>query len=119
MALSMSMKIAVAMLACMVVAAPYAEAAITSCGQVVGGLSSCLPYLRSAGGPLPPACCAGVKSLNSAAKTTADRQTACNCLKRVGSSGGINLSLASGLPGKCGVNVGYPINVNVDCSKVK
>ncbi|CAN1327453.1 Non-specific lipid-transfer protein [Linum perenne] len=29
---------------------------------------------------------------------------------------GINYGLASGLPGKCGVNVGYPISPSVDCN---
>ncbi|MGD7201736.1 non-specific lipid-transfer protein [Ralstonia pseudosolanacearum] len=98
----------------MVVAAPHAEAAI-SCGQVYSSVSSCYGYLR--GGPLAPACCSGVKSLNSKARTTPDRQAVCACLKNLAK--GVNLSLAAGLPGKCGVNVGYPISPSVDCSKVK
>ncbi|KAL7616722.1 hypothetical protein Lser_V15G02749 [Lactuca serriola] len=100
---------------CMVVAAPYAEAAIT-CGQVVSSLSQCASYLRN-GGAVPPACCSGVKSLNSAARTTPDRQTVCGCLKRA--SGGVNAGNAASLPGKCGVNIPYKISPSTDCSKVQ
>ncbi|KAK8556550.1 hypothetical protein V6N13_064572 [Hibiscus sabdariffa] len=56
--------------------APLAQGAIT-CGQVSSALVPCLPYLKS-GGTVPPACCNGIKSLNSAAQTTPDRQAACN-----------------------------------------
>nr|AAL27855.1 lipid transfer protein precursor [Davidia involucrata] len=108
----------VAVLMCMVVSAPHAEAAIT-CGTVTVSLAPCLNYLKK-GGPVPPACCNGIKSLNAAAKTTADRQAACNCLKTASTSiAGINLSYASSLPGKCGVNVPYKISPSTDCSKVQ
>ncbi|KAF7145301.1 hypothetical protein RHSIM_Rhsim04G0122300 [Rhododendron simsii] len=92
----------VAVLMCMVVAAPHAEAAIT-CGQVVSSLSPCIAYLKSSGGAVPAPCCNGVKSLNNAAKTTPDRQTACKCIKSAaGGISGINYGLASSLPAKCG-----------------
>ena len=104
-------------LACMVVVAPCAEA--ITCGQVVSSLTSCFGY-RTKGGPVPPACCAGVKGLNNAAKSTPDRQTACGCLKGVyASNSGINLSNAASLPGKCGVNIPYKISPSTDCSKVQ
>ncbi|KAL5714737.1 lipid-transfer protein [Ranunculus cassubicifolius] len=106
------MKIAMVALACMVVVAPHAEA--ITCGQIAGGLAPCGTYLRS-GGAVPAACCAGIKSVKSAAKTPLDRQTACTCLKRLGSS--VNHGLAASLPGKCGVSIGYPISPSVDCSK--
>uniref|UniRef100_A0A251UI74 Non-specific lipid-transfer protein n=1 Tax=Helianthus annuus TaxID=4232 RepID=A0A251UI74_HELAN len=68
-------------------------------------------------GPVPPACCGGVKGLNNAAKLTPDRQTACGCLKSVyASNSGINLGFASDLPGKCGVNIPYKISPSTDCS---
>ncbi|MBN7124836.1 hypothetical protein BSU01_24585 [Erwinia billingiae] len=103
--------------ALMMVAAPHAEA--ITCGQVTSSLTPCIAYLRS-GGALPPACCSGVKSLNGAAKTTPDRQTACKCIKSAASSiSGINFALAAGLPGKCGVNIPYKISPSTDCSTVK
>ncbi|MGD7340702.1 non-specific lipid-transfer protein [Ralstonia pseudosolanacearum] len=103
----------------MVVAAPYAEATIT-CGQVATSLGPCLGYLRGGAGPSPPAgCCNGVRSLNSKARTTPDRQAGCNCLKSLARTSGINANYASGLPGKCGVSIGYPISLSVDCSKVR
>ncbi|EEF33672.1 Nonspecific lipid-transfer protein precursor, putative [Ricinus communis] len=100
---------------CLVVAMPMTTEAIT-CGQVVSGLSSCLSYLRS-GGAVPPACCNGVRGLNSAAKTTADRQQVCECLKSA--AAGINLSNASSLPGKCNVNIPYKISPSTDCKSIK
>lgn len=102
---------------CMVVVASSPVAAAITCGQVVSSLSSCIPYVRGEG-PLPPACCSGIKTLNSAAKTRDDRQQACNCLKTaVKSISGINYSLAAGVPGKCGVNIPYDISPSIDCSK--
>lgn len=69
---------------------------------------------------MPPGCCSGIKSLNAAAKTTPDRQAACNCIKGA-SKGipGINYGLASSLPGKCSVSIPYKISPSTDCSKVK
>ncbi|MBD4019012.1 hypothetical protein GUI04_08260 [Xanthomonas citri pv. citri] len=101
----------------MVVSAPYAEAALT-CGQVVSKMLPCLGYLRT-GGAVPPACCMGLKSLNSATQAVPDRKTACGCLKTASSSyAGINPNNAVGLPGKCGVNLSFKFSPNIDCSKI-
>ncbi|KAJ0691540.1 putative plant non-specific lipid-transfer protein/Par allergen [Helianthus annuus] len=111
------MKVFFVMVACMVVSAPHAEAAIT-CGQVVSKLVSCLGYLQTGGTPTP-ACCSGVTSLNAAAQSTPDRQAACNCLKSSYSSyPGISPANAASLPGKCGVNIPYKISPSTDCSSV-
>ncbi|KAI8557066.1 hypothetical protein RHMOL_Rhmol05G0305500 [Rhododendron molle] len=107
----------VVVLMCMVVAAPQAEAAI-SCGQVVSSLTPCLSYLKGSGGAVPAACCNGVTSLRNAAKTTPDRQTVCNCLKSAATGiSGLNLGLASSLPGKCGLLLPIKIGPSIDCSK--
>ncbi|CAH2069437.1 unnamed protein product [Thlaspi arvense] len=87
------------------------DAAIT-CGTVTGSLVPCATYLTK-GGAVPPPCCAAVKKLNGMAQTTPDRQAACKCLKAAAKS--INPSLASGLPGKCGVSIPYPISMNTNC----
>ncbi|KAL8122543.1 non-specific lipid-transfer protein [Apium graveolens] len=89
-----------------------------TCGQVTGKLGGCLGYLKGGGYP-SPACCGGVKGLNSLAKTPADRKQACACLKTLaGSVKGINYGAASALPGKCGIRIPYPISPSTDCSRV-
>ncbi|KAH6770346.1 lipid transfer protein 1 [Perilla frutescens var. hirtella] len=97
--------------------APPCEAAI-GCGTVVSYLNPCLPYVTGKG-PIG-GCCGGIKGLFSAAKTTADKQSVCNCLKSLaGSNSGINLGKAAGLPGQCGVKIPYKISPSTDCSTVK
>ncbi|KAL5974781.1 lipid-transfer protein [Asimina triloba] len=92
--------------------------ATISCGQVTTGVAQCLGYLRGTVAAIPPACCTGVKGLNAAAKTTPDRQAACNCLKTAASTiKGLHLDLAAGLPGKCGVSIPYKISPTTDCTK--
>ncbi|KAI4341875.1 hypothetical protein MLD38_026547 [Melastoma candidum] len=105
---------------CVVLASTVADASI-SCGQVVSSLRPCIPYVVSAGkGTLPKACCDGVRSLNSAAKTTPDRQAACNCLKNAASSSrSFNLGIVSSIPGKCGISIPYKIDPKTDCKSVK
>ncbi|KAM3338931.1 non-specific lipid-transfer protein 2 [Capsicum galapagoense] len=107
-------KIACFVLFCMVVVAPHAEA--LTCGQVTGGVAPCLPYLTGRG-PLG-GCCGGIKGLLGAAKTPADRKTACTCLKSAANAiKGIDVAKAAGLPAACGVNIPYKISPSTDCSK--
>ncbi|GFQ08746.1 non-specific lipid-transfer protein 2 [Phtheirospermum japonicum] len=94
-------------------AVPHGEA--IGCGTVVSYLNPCIPYLTGKG-PIG-SCCSGVKSLNSAAKTTPDRQSVCSCLKSIAGSYSVNLGKASGLPGQCGVSIPYKISPSTDCSK--
>jgi hypothetical protein len=116
MASSMGLKLTYAMLIAKVVSAPLAEAAI-SCGQVSSSLAQCIGYLQK-GGALPAACCSGLKALNSASKTTPDRQGVCNCLKSLaGKISGLNYGLAAGLPSKCGVSIPYKISPATDCKR--
>ncbi|WJX49430.1 hypothetical protein P8452_35865 [Trifolium repens] len=114
------MKVAcVVLLMCMILA-PISEGAI-SCGAVTSKVAPCINYLRGAGGLGPSkACCAGVNSLNAAARTTPDRRTACNCLKSAaGAISGLNNDLAAGLPSKCGVNIPYKISTSTNCATIK
>ncbi|XP_010454878.1 PREDICTED: non-specific lipid-transfer protein 3-like [Camelina sativa] len=95
-----------------------ADAAI-SCGTVASSLAPCANYL-SKGGVVPGPCCEGVKSLNGMAQTTPDRQQACRCLQSTAKGlSGLDPSLASGLPGKCGVTIPYPISMSTNCENVK
>ncbi|TVU27277.1 hypothetical protein EJB05_29899, partial [Eragrostis curvula] len=95
-----------------------ANAAI-SCGQVNSAISQCLAYARGSGGAPSAGCCNGVRSLNAAAKTTADRRTACNCLKSAAARvSGLKASNAASIPSKCGVSLPYTISTSIDCSRV-
>uniref|UniRef100_A0A0D9WHQ0 Non-specific lipid-transfer protein n=1 Tax=Leersia perrieri TaxID=77586 RepID=A0A0D9WHQ0_9ORYZ len=95
-----------------------ARAALT-CSTVYNTLLPCLPYVQS-GGDVPAACCGGIRSVVAAARTTADRRTACICLKNVaaGAAGGPYISRAAALPGRCGVSVPFKISPNVNCNAV-
>ncbi|URD99821.1 hypothetical protein MUK42_30584 [Musa troglodytarum] len=63
----------------LLVTAPRVTPAIT-CGQVTSALRPCIAYATNKGA-LTSGCCNGVKNLNSASKTSADRKAACNCIK--------------------------------------
>nr|AAR22488.1 allergen Mal d 3 [Malus domestica]APG29331.1 lipid transfer protein [Malus domestica] len=115
MACSAVIKLALVVALCMAVSVAHA----ITCGQVTSSLAPCIGYVRS-GGAVPPACCNGIRTINGLARTTADRQTACNCLKNLaGSISGVNPNNAAGLPGKCGVNVPYKISTSTNCATVK
>ncbi|KAG9443606.1 hypothetical protein H6P81_014946 [Aristolochia fimbriata] len=110
-------------LACFLVAsavlAPHAEAAVT-CGSVATAVAPCLGYLRGTGGAPPAGCCSSIRGLNAAAKTPAERKTACNCLKSAaGSISGLNYGLAARLPAACGVNIPYKISPSTNCNQVQ
>ncbi|KAF5737287.1 lipid transfer protein 3 precursor [Tripterygium wilfordii] len=108
----------VVLIVCMVVGAPMASA--ISCAQVANGAAPCIGYLRSGGPTVPPQCCSGLSALNSAAKTTPDRQQACQCLKNIAASiKGINYGLVASLPAKCRINIPYKITPSIDCKTVK
>jgi Protease inhibitor/seed storage/LTP family len=108
--------VAAAAIAILLLTSPHVATALT-CGDVASSVAPCLSYARSGQGSPPAACCSGVKSLNSRAATTADRQTACNCLKNLAKSMSYNAGTVAAIPGKCHVNVPFPISTSTDCSK--
>ena len=116
----MQLAVAIAVVAAVVLlaaAATTSEAAIT-CGQVSSAISPCLSYARGQGSAPSAGCCSGVKSLNNAARSTADKRTACNCLKNAARGiSGLNAGNAASIPSKCGVNVPYTISTSTDCSR--
>ena len=120
MASSIVLRLTCMVLISMMVCAPLAQAAV-SCGQVQGNLVACITYLRNKGaGAVPPACCKGIASVNSLAKTTADRQAVCECLKKAaGAVSGVDPSIIAALPGKCNVSVPYKISTSTNCKTVK
>ncbi|XP_021766637.1 non-specific lipid-transfer protein-like [Chenopodium quinoa] len=110
-------KLACALVMCIVVAAPLAEAAVT-CGLVSSKVAQCIPYLKGGAAPTP-GCCTGIKALNSAAATAADKKIACGCLKSAAAAiSGIDYSKAAGLPGKCGVSIPYAISPSTNCNAI-
>ncbi|GFP91408.1 non-specific lipid-transfer protein 1 [Phtheirospermum japonicum] len=92
-------------------------AAAITCSDVIKQLSPCVNYLKSGSGAPPVPCCKGASSLASAAKSKADKQTACGCLKTAANSIKPKLELAMSLPGKCGVSLPFEVSPSVDCSK--
>ncbi|KAF7845241.1 non-specific lipid-transfer protein 1-like [Senna tora] len=90
----------------LLLSAPTTHASIT-CGQVTKSLAPCLGYLQR-GGAVPPACCAGIRGMVAAARTTADRQGACNCIKSTAARiRGLNQRNAQSLPDMCKYQVKY------------
>ncbi|KAI4356122.1 hypothetical protein L6164_000169 [Bauhinia variegata] len=108
----------VALLSIAVMAAPITDAAI-SCSTITRGLAPCLSYLKGSG-VLTANCCGGVKALVAAARTTQDKQAACNCLKSTAAKlGKLNEPNAASLPAKCGVNIPYKISTSINCATIK
>ncbi|XP_010517150.1 PREDICTED: non-specific lipid-transfer protein 1-like [Camelina sativa] len=114
------MKLACLFLACMIVAGPITADAALSCGAVNSNLGPCIGYVLQ-GGVIPPACCTGVRNLNSMARTTPDRQQACNCIQTVarGLGSGLNAGRVAGIPKACGVNIPYKISTSTNCKTVR
>jgi hypothetical protein len=110
--------LAVVLLAAALVAAPAPASAAITCGQVASSLAPCIPYATGNANSMPSGCCGGVRSLNSAARGSADRQAACRCLKSLaGTIKKLNMGTVAAIPGKCGVSVPFPISMSTDCNK--
>ncbi|XP_073152726.1 non-specific lipid-transfer protein 2-like [Henckelia pumila] len=117
MAAAMKVMSLILLLVLLVVAmAPSGEAQI-GCGTVMSDLNPCIPYVINSG-PMGN-CCGGVKGLYAAAKTTADRQSVCNCLKGLAQAYPAYISRAASLPGQCHVSIPYNISPSTDCTKVQ
>lgn len=104
-----------AILMLVLLVSPSSLAAVT-CGGVLSNVSPCLSYLTTGSGMPPPPCCAGAKALAASCTSTADRQTACGCLKTASRSLNVKPALARALPGNCQINLGFAVDPNIDCS---
>ena len=114
----MQLAVAIAVVAAAVVVLAATSEAAISCGQVSSAIAPCLSYARGQGSAPSAGCCSGVKSLNNAARSTADKRTACNCLKNAARGiSGLNAGNAASIPSKCGVSVPYTISTSTDCSR--
>ncbi|PAN36058.1 hypothetical protein GQ55_6G243800 [Panicum hallii var. hallii] len=109
--------LAAAALALLAAAASSSEAAASfTCAQVLSAMSPCFAYARG-DGPIGQ-CCGGVRSLDSAARTPADRRFACGCLKSAAARvSGLNAATAAKIPSRCAVDI-PTISPSIDCSRV-
>lgn len=98
------------------VVAPIAESAIT-CGTVAKNLTPCLSS-RIEGIILTPPCCEGVRKIDAAATTAADRLETCRCLKILaGSISHLDLNIGAILfVDICGAKTPYQLTPYADCS---
>ncbi|XP_076911401.1 non-specific lipid-transfer protein AP10-like [Bidens hawaiensis] len=88
-----------------------------SCGELGGMLAPCLGYLTSGGSP-SSSCCDGVKKVQGATQSQADRRTACNCAKSAAGQLKVRADSANNLPSKCGIPVTLNIDPKVDCNTI-
>ncbi|GAB2227189.1 hypothetical protein Droror1_Dr00009002 [Drosera rotundifolia] len=119
---SIMVEVSCALIICMIAFAPnmihVADADISGCMTVDSDLFNCFSFCTGNAAAPSPQCCNGVKALISQAKTTADRQEACSCLKSAAQLFGVKEANAKALPGLCNVNTNYTIDPNVDCSTI-
>uniref|UniRef100_A0A5K0Z6G9 Non-specific lipid-transfer protein n=1 Tax=Nymphaea colorata TaxID=210225 RepID=A0A5K0Z6G9_9MAGN len=84
-------------------------------------VETCIPYLMTSkdGSSTPSdSCCKGMETVKGLGRERDDRQRICSCLKSGAANlPGINPDNALKLPSKCGVDLGYPIAMDTDCSK--
>ncbi|GLJ38006.1 hypothetical protein SUGI_0773500 [Cryptomeria japonica] len=88
-----------------------------TCPAIASALTPCLGYIVN-GGQVPPKCCDGVRKVSDMAKTSTDKQTACQCIKTAATSIKPLPSSLTNLPKACAVNIGIPVSLTTDCSKV-
>ncbi|KAL8126856.1 hypothetical protein AgCh_013959 [Apium graveolens] len=90
-----------------------------TCSSIGPSIVQCSPYARGAFIRPSVGCCNAVRSIYAQARTTQDRRTLCNCLKRTASSvRGIQLSSIAAIPQRCGLRVSFPTNPNINCNTV-
>ncbi|OMO82227.1 Plant lipid transfer protein/Par allergen [Corchorus olitorius] len=89
-----------------------------TCEKVTTALTPCLPYLTTGGGVPSQECCTGVGNLQKMARSTTDRQVACDCAKQSAARiPAIREDAAASLPAKCNLPVDFPISKTTDCTK--
>ncbi|XP_024984306.1 non-specific lipid-transfer protein 1-like [Cynara cardunculus var. scolymus] len=92
--------------------------AVLSCNAVIQTVAPCVNYLINGSEMPSSACCSGVRALVTATNTTADRQAACSCLESTSQNLNLNLTLVASIPTNCGINLGFTISPDVDCTTI-
>ncbi|XP_044509849.1 non-specific lipid-transfer protein C, cotyledon-specific isoform-like [Mangifera indica] len=91
------------------------EAAI-DCDFVGTKTAGCVPFVTGKAKDPAPACCSGLKELLEAVKSVDDKRVLCRCMKDAAKSLPINDELLSQLPGRCQIDVGFPISSKMNCA---
>ncbi|VAI30229.1 unnamed protein product [Triticum turgidum subsp. durum] len=90
---------AVVLAAVVLMMAGREASAALSCGQVDSKLAPCVAYVTG--------------------RASSISKIACRCLKSLATSiKSINMGKVSGVPGKCGVSVPFPISMSTNCNNV-
>ncbi|KAF8093503.1 hypothetical protein N665_0383s0130 [Sinapis alba] len=95
----------------------YSESTI-SCSVVLKDLQPCVSYLTSGSGEPPESCCEGVRSLDAATTTPANKKAACQCIKSVANSVTVKPELAKALATNCNATLPVDASSTVDCDTV-
>ncbi|XP_058734701.1 non-specific lipid-transfer protein-like [Vicia villosa] len=114
-----SMMVACVVLVMCMAVAPMAESAVTR-DDVANNLAPCLQGYYG-GIKITTQCCIGVRRIDDAAITAADRQLTCRYLKQLaGFIPNLNLKIGDNLfVSLCGAKTPYKLNPNADCSTIK
>ncbi|QHO25009.1 Non-specific lipid-transfer protein [Arachis hypogaea] len=93
--------------------------AVELCGKIDATLVPCVEYLSRNEHIIPQSCCDGVKNLNAGAKSKEDRQSVCNCIRRMTKNlRGLKPDKLAKLPEQCGVKFPYKLSPSMDCTEV-
>ncbi|KAK8968958.1 hypothetical protein KSP40_PGU005264 [Platanthera guangdongensis] len=88
------------------------------CHKIETMLQGCVGYVQTGGAVVPPQCCEGMKDLKKVNKNAHNRFTSCKCIKRlVNKIPGAHKDLVEGIPKKCNVDIGLPLDLSASCSK--
>lgn len=96
--------------------APVAESRL-SCGEIYGEVSPCINGVLYGGEP-PALCCQGIRNIIAEARSQADRQSICRCLKNSAQGiSGVTIEATAVIPMKCKINTSYRIVASLDCNR--
>ncbi|KAL9252952.1 Non-specific lipid-transfer protein 5-like protein [Drosera capensis] len=112
---------AILRLSCSVLVCAMLVSSQAPCLFDFGILSSCFNYLTTGDSDdLTPSCCSGVETVRNIANLgDGFLRDICTCVEGLLSTLFLDRNIAARLPRDCNVTVPYPINVHVDCSKLK
>ncbi|GMN36433.1 hypothetical protein TIFTF001_006016 [Ficus carica] len=89
-----------------------------SCQDAVPMLLPCQMFLKGSPPPTPSInCCLGVQKVFQQANTTEIRRNLCECFKKAAIEFGVDPARARQLPELCKIDIPFPIDPNIDCTK--
>ncbi|GAU35415.1 hypothetical protein TSUD_160660 [Trifolium subterraneum] len=117
MASSMLIKVTYLVVICLVLGISLTNANL-SCGEMHHKTSPCVGFIQNIDSSVPAPCCEGIKTMYDNAKTPADHQDVCRCLKpTLQNIPRLNLDALANLAGNCGVDLHYKFTPDIDCDK--